>query len=116
MKPSAPPSTSLAASAVASSAASASSSSGSPPAPTQRDTARRFSVSVPVLSVQMTCTAPSASTALRLFTSTFRRAMRSEPMASDSVKVGSSPSGTLATMMPIMNTRLTHSGRPEYTP
>ena len=68
------------------------------------------------MSVQITCTAPRASTAFRLVTSTFFFAMRRLPMASARVRVGSSPSGTLATMMPIMNTRLIHRGRPLTTP
>ena len=79
-------------------------------------TASRFLVRVPVLSVQMTSTAPSASTAFRLFTSTCFLARRTPPIASASVRVGSRPSGTLATMMPSMNTTLTHSGRPIATP
>ncbi len=97
-------------------ARASSASSLSPAAPVTWETARRLSVSVPVLSVQITCTAPNASTALRPFTSTFRRAMRRLPTASERVKVGSNPSGTLATMIPIMNTRFTHSDRPLNTP
>ena len=73
-------------------------------------------VSVPVLSVQMTSTEPSASTAFRLFTSTFFFARRRPPIARASVNVGSRPSGTFATMMPSMNTTFTQSGRPMATP
>ena len=76
----------------------------------------RFRVRVPVLSVQMTCTAPRASTAVNPLTSTFFRAMRKLAIARERVKVGSRPSGTLATIMPIMNTRFTQRGRPVSTP
>ena len=68
-----------------------------------RCTDMRFWVSVPVLSVQMTVVEPSVSTAGRWRTSALRRAMRCVAIASDSVTVGSSPSGTLATMMPMAN-------------
>ena len=79
-------------------------------------TASSFLVNVPVLSVQMTSTEPSASTAFRLLTRTFFFARRRPPIANASVKVGSKPSGTLATMMPNMNTTLTQSGRPMAMP
>src|SRR5690606_31927893 len=58
-------------------------------------------VSVPVLSVQMKVVEPSVSTASRLRTSTFRFAICSAPQASDSVTVGSSASGTSATVTPM---------------
>ena len=65
----------------------------------------RFCVSVPVLSLQMTVVEPSASTAGRWRTRALRFAMRCVAIASDSVTVGSRPSGTLATMMPMANSR-----------
>ena len=78
--------------------------------------ARRFSVKVPVLSVQITSTAPSASTALSERHSTFLRARRTLPMARAKVSVGSKPSGTLAMMMPSMNTTFSNKGRPKARP
>ena len=42
--------------------------------------------------------------------------MRREAIASDSVKVGSSPSGTLATMMPMAKTKFVHRGTPSASP
>ena len=71
----------------------------------------RFCVSVPVLSVQMTDAHPSVSTLGRWRTSVCRFAMRRAAMAIASVTVGSSPSGTFATMMPMAKTRLTRSGQ-----
>ena len=76
----------------------------------------RFRVRVPVLSVQMTCTEPKEATAFRLVTSTFFLAMRRLPIARARVRVGRRPSGTLATIMPIMNTRFTHKGLPLRIP
>ena len=67
-------------------------------------TARRFSVSVPVLSVQMTSIAPSVSTAERRRTSARRRAIRCAFTASVIVMAGRSPSGTFATAIPMANT------------
>jgi hypothetical protein len=64
-------------------------------------TRMRFSVSVPVLSVQMTVVEPSVSTALRRLTTAPRRARSRTPTASARVMVGSSPSGTFATSSPI---------------
>ncbi len=72
----------------------------------------RFSVSVPVLSVQITEAEPSVSTALSRFTSAPRRASIATPTASESVIVGSSPSGTLATIRPIVKLKASFSGRP----
>jgi len=63
-----------------------------------------FIVSVPVLSVQMKVVEPNVSTASRLRTSTCRSAIRSAPHANESVTVGSSASGTNATVTPIANT------------
>ena len=64
-----------------------------------------FSVSVPVLSVQITVVAPSVSTDDRRRTSALRFAIRCVASASESVTVGSSPSGTSATVTPIANTK-----------
>ena len=72
----------------------------------------RFSVSVPVLSVQMTVVEPSVSTALRRFTSAPRRARVRTPTASASVIVGSSPSGTFATSRPMAKTSASPNGSP----
>ena len=72
----------------------------------------RFCVSVPVLSVQMTVVQPSASTAGRWRISALRFAMRCEPIASASVTVGSSPSGTFATMMPMAKMKVAQNGSP----
>ena len=77
-----------------------------------RSTSMRFSVSVPVLSVQMTVVAPRVSTALRRFTSAPPRARRRTPTASASVIVGSSPSGTFATSSPIAKTTASSSDSP----
>ncbi len=76
-----------------------------------RATVIRFCVSVPVLSVHTTVVAPSASIAPRCRTRTFRVAMRREAMASDSVTVGSRPSGTLATMMPMPKMKFWTNGQ-----
>ncbi|MNE19592.1 hypothetical protein D3C80_1126800 [compost metagenome] len=71
---------------------------------------------MPVLSVQITVAAPSASTAGRWRISAFCRAMRWVAMASARVTLGSRPSGTLATMMPMAKIRLPQSGRPSAWP
>ena len=76
----------------------------------------RFSVSVPVLSVQMTVAAPSVSTLVSRRTRTWRRAIRRDAIASASVTVGSRPSGTLATMMPMANTKLAQRDSPSASP
>ena len=70
------------------------------------------SVSVPVLSVQITSVEPSVSTAVRRLTSARRAAIRRTPPASDSVIVGSRPSGTFATSRPIANVTAAASDRP----
>ena len=70
-------------------------------APVQTAVTRmRFSVSVPVLSVQITSVEPSVSTALRRFTTAPRRTSSRTPTASASVITGSRPSGTLPTSRP----------------
>ena len=61
----------------------------------------RFSVSVPVLSVQITAVEPRVSTADSRLTRAPRRAISRTPTASASVMVGSRPSGTLATSSPM---------------
>jgi hypothetical protein len=66
----------------------------------------RLRVRVPVLSVQITVAAPSASTEGRCRTRALRRAMRCAAMASESVTVGSNPSGTFATMIPMPKSTL----------
>ena len=59
--------------------------------------ARRFSVRVPVLSVQMTVVAPRVSTAARSLTRALRFAMRHTPLAMAMVATIGSPSGIEAT-------------------
>ena len=76
----------------------------------------RFCVSVPVLSVQITVADPSVSTLGRWRTSVRRLAIRRAPMAIARVTVGSKPSGTFATMMPIEKTRPMRVGRPTNAP
>ena len=71
-----------------------------------------FSVSVPVLSVQMTAADPRVSTALSRLTSAPRRASDATPTASASVIVGSKPSGTFATIMPIAKLSASCNGSP----
>ena len=60
-----------------------------------------FCVRVPVLSVQITVVEPSVSTEGRWRISTLRLAMRWVASTSARVRVGSRPSGTIATMMPM---------------
>ena len=60
-------------------------------------TSMRFCVSVPVLSVAITVTDPSASTADSRRTTARRFTMRSTPSASATVSTAGSPSGTAAT-------------------
>ena len=65
--------------------------SWSAPPRNSRRTVIRFSVSVPVLSVQITVAAPSVSTDGRWRTSAWRAAMRWAAIASDSVTVWLNP-------------------------
>mmetsp|Transcript_10395 Transcript_10395/g.33011 ORF Transcript_10395/g.33011 Transcript_10395/m.33011 type:complete len:284 (-) Transcript_10395:484-1335(-) len=82
----------------------------------KRFTTISFVVSVPVLSEQMQLVLPSVSTPSRFFTSTDFLAMLLAVRASPTVTVASRPSGTLATMMPIMNTRLVMKSVPMEMP
>ena len=75
-------------------------------------TAISLRVSVPVLSVQMKVVEPSVSTDSRRRTRAFRRAIRCAPTASESVTVGSSPSGTRATVTPMAKRNPSPAGRP----
>jgi len=83
----------------------------------QRRVARiRFSVSVPVLSAQITVTEPSVSTADSRLTTAPRRASWRTPAASAKVMVGSSPSGTFATISPIEKVIAAAQPRPAASP
>ncbi len=83
------------------------------PAADQAATGRiRFSVSVPVLSVQITVAAPSVSTADSRFTSAPRRLSARTHTARARVMVGRRPSGTFATSRPIANFSASATGRP----
>ena len=76
----------------------------------------RFSVSVPVLSVQITVVEPSVSTADSRLTSAPRLASRRTPIASARVIVGSRPSGTFPSSSPIANEIEPASERPARIP
>ncbi len=76
----------------------------------------RFSVSVPVLSVQMTVVDPRVSTADSRFTRAPSRDSTRTPIASASVIVGSSPSGTLATMSPMAKATASDAPSPASMP
>ena len=90
---------------------SLSSSRSTSPSGVQTRTGRiRFSVSVPVLSVQMTVVEPRVSSAESRLTRAPRRASAPTPTASDNVIVGSSPSGTFATMRPIAKLKASPRG------
>ena len=71
-----------------------------------------FSVNVPVLSEQITVVDPSVSIADSRLTSAPERASSRTPIASASVIVGSSPSGTLATISPIAKLAASVKGSP----
>ena len=66
----------------------------------------RFSVMVPVLSVQMTVVEPRVSTESRFLINAIFLAIRLEAMLRHKVTVGSNPSGTFATIMPMANIML----------
>jgi hypothetical protein len=91
-------------------------SSSRSPFSTTASACMRFSVRVPVLSVQITVVEPKVSTAGRCRIRTFLRAMRWAAMASESVTVGNSPSGTFATMMPMAKIKLAQNGKPIARP
>ena len=75
-------------------------------------TSMRLPVRVPVLSLQITLTDPSVSTADSRRTRAWQRAIRCTLNASARVTVGSRPSGTFATRIPIANTRLSSGPMP----
>ena len=82
----------------------------------QESTVMRFSVSVPVLSAQMTVTAPRLSTADRRRTSVPRRSIRWVPSASVVVATAGRPSGTAATASEIALRAISSRGTPRRTP
>ena len=61
--------------------------------------------------MQITVVAPRVPIEGNLRMSTFRRAMRGVPSTKASVSVGSNPSGTMATMMPIAKMEAFQNGR-----
>lgn len=71
-----------------------------------------FYVKVPVLSEQMADVEPNVSTDYKFFTRTYLYDILSAAKAMQTVTVIKSPSGTLATMIPIMNAILTVIGYP----
>jgi len=79
-------------------------------------TRMRPSVSVPVLSVQITVTEPSVSTASSLFTSPFRLRILRIPNTNITVTAMSRPSGTAATARTIETRSMSSMGRPVSTP
>ena len=78
-------------------------------------TSIRFSVSVPVLSVQITFVEPSVSTALSRLTTAPRPTSSRTPTARASVITGNSPSGTLPTSSPTANTTAADNDKPATT-
>ena len=72
----------------------------------------RFSVRVPVLSVQITLVEPSVSIALNRFTTAPRRTSSRPPTAKASVITGNNPSGTFPTSNPTANTTALVSDSP----
>mmetsp|Transcript_122550 Transcript_122550/g.297434 ORF Transcript_122550/g.297434 Transcript_122550/m.297434 type:complete len:422 (-) Transcript_122550:557-1822(-) len=74
-----------------------------------------FMVSVPVLSEQMHVVEPSVSTPSMFFTNTIFCAIDLDVSVRHTVTVASRPSGTLATMIPIMKTRLVMMSVPRPT-
>ena len=76
----------------------------------------RFSVRVPVLSVQMTSALPRVSTVWRPLTSEPRLRIRRTASASDTVTMAGSPSGTAATASEIPVTSIAKGLSPRSTP
>ena len=66
--------------------------------------------------MQITVAEPSVSTELKCRIRTLRRARRWAARTSDKVSVGNSPSGTMATMIPIEKIRSRHKGMPITAP
>lgn len=73
-------------------------------------------VSVPVLSVQITVTLPSVSTAGRCRTIALRRTMRATPNASVIVTSAGSPSGMAPTARATAAVSMSAAGSPRSTP
>ena len=73
-------------------------------------------MSVPVLSVQITVAEPSASTDGKCRINALRFAMRCVDIASAKVRVGSKPSGTSATMIPIAKIKFSQNDSPMTCP
>ena len=73
-------------------------------------------MSVPVLSVQITVADPSASTDGKCRINALRFAIRCVDMASANVRVGSNPSGTRATMIPIAKIKFSQNDSPIACP
>lgn len=87
------------------------------PAGVQTSTmAMRFCVRALVLSVQMYVVAPSVSTASSCRTRALRSAISDAPRANDKVTVGSSPSGTSATLTPTPNRKALVASSPSARP
>ncbi len=76
----------------------------------------RFSVSVPVLSEQITVTEPSVSTAGSLRISALRLSMRCAPSASAMVTTAGRPSGTAATAIAIAVSSISTGSSPRSRP
>mmetsp|Transcript_53455 Transcript_53455/g.64441 ORF Transcript_53455/g.64441 Transcript_53455/m.64441 type:complete len:205 (-) Transcript_53455:979-1593(-) len=71
-----------------------------------------FCVRVPVLSEQIQDVEPSVSTPSKFFTSTILACMRCAVRVRHTVTVANKPSGTLATIIPIINTKFSMYGVP----
>ncbi len=75
-----------------------------------------FSVKVPVLSKQITCTEPRFSTAANLRINTLRRCMSLMPIASVVVATAGKPSGTAATASDMVVINSSNKGLPRAKP